>query len=120
VDTDFEDLVAEALDELPRMFRDHLRGVEVLIQDEPTTEQLRAVRVAQGYTLFGLYHGVPLTVRASGAPLFPDRITIFRGPLLRRYRTGTEIRAQVRRTVLHELAHHFGISDDRLHELGAY
>jgi predicted Zn-dependent protease with MMP-like domain len=120
VEPSFEDLVDDALDELPSAFRDHLRGVEVLIQDEPTAEQLRAVRVARGHTLFGLYHGVPLTARASAPPQFPDRIIIFRGPLLRRYRHAAEIREQVRRTVLHELAHHFGISDDRLRELGAY
>lgn len=117
---EFEDLVEDALAELPQEFRRYLRGVEVLIQDEPTPDQLRAVRVARGHTLFGLYQGVPLTVRSTAPPMLPDRVVIFRGPLLRHCRTPIEIREQVRRTVLHELAHFFGISDDRLRELGAY
>jgi predicted Zn-dependent protease with MMP-like domain len=120
MDAEFEDLVAQALDELPAAFRTHLSSVEVLIQDEPTREQLRSARVQGGYTLFGLYHGVPLTQRRGAVPFMPDRVIIFRGPLLRHCHTPDEVRFQVRRTVLHELAHFFGISDDRLRELGAY
>lgn len=119
-DVEFEDLVEDALAELPPEFRRHLRNVEVLIQDEPSREQLRAVRAAPGQTLFGLYHGVPLTLRTTTPPTFPDRVIIFRGPLLRHFRTPAQIQAQVRHTVLHEIAHFFGISDDRLRELGAY
>lgn len=120
MDPDFEDLVDDALGELPREFRKRLGPVEVLIQDEPTAEQLRAVGVPRGHTLLGLYRGVPLTQRGGLPPPFPDRVTLFRGPLLRTCRTEAELRAQVRHTVLHELAHFFGISDDRLRELGAY
>jgi predicted Zn-dependent protease with MMP-like domain len=117
---EFELLVEEALVGLPREFRERLRNVDVIIQEEPTLDQLRAVHVPPGHTLFGLYQGVPLTVRHGTMPMFPDRVTIFRGPLLRRYSDPEAIRAEVRHTVIHEIAHFFGISDDRLRELGAY
>jgi predicted Zn-dependent protease with MMP-like domain len=116
----FADLVEEALETLPRDFRTRLQNVEVLVQDEPSREQLRGARVPPGHTLFGLYQGVPLTQRGMTPPLFPDRITLFRGPLERYCATPEAIREQVRRTVLHEIAHFFGISDDRLRELDAY
>lgn len=120
MDEEFEDLVSDALATLPREFRDRLRNVDVIVQDEPTLEQMQAVHVPRGHTLFGLYQGVPLTVRNGMTPMFPDRVTIFRGPMLRRYSDPEQIRAEVRHTVIHEIAHFFGISDDRLRELGAY
>jgi len=120
VDDEFEDLVADALATLPREFRERLRNVDVIVQDEPTTEQMQLARVPRGHVLFGLYQGVPLTVRRGMTPLFPDRVIIFRGPLLRRYSDPEMIRFEVRHTVIHEIAHFFGISDDRLRELGAY
>ena len=120
MEDEFEDLVSEAIATLPREFRERLRNVDVIVQDEPTAEQMQAARVPRGHILFGLYQGVPLTVRNGMTPLFPDRVTIFRGPLLRRYSDPETIRAEVRHTVIHEIAHFFGISDDRLRELGAY
>ena len=78
------------------------------------------MRLAPGQTLYGLYQGVPLTERAGGAPMLPDVITIFQEPLERDFPSLDLLRAQVRRTVLHELAHYFGISDARLRELDAY
>jgi len=119
-DWEFEDWVWEALDTLPREFKSRFRNVQVVVQQEPTREQLKSARVPHGHTLFGLYHGVPLTQRGMAAPLFPDVITIFRGPLTRHFRDRDAMRAQVRHTVLHEIAHFFGISDDRLRELDAY
>ena len=119
-ETAFEDLVAEALETLPREFRERLRNVDVRIEPWPTREQLRAVRAGRGTTLFGLYQGVPLPQRSLAPPLLPDVITIFREPLLRHFSDPDELRAQIRHTVLHEIAHFFGISDDRLRELDAY
>jgi predicted Zn-dependent protease with MMP-like domain len=79
------------------------------------------VGLRPGQTLFGLYEGVPQTQRTSHYGLvLPDKITIFQGPIERLHRSPEAIREQVRRTVIHELAHHFGISDERLRELGAY
>ncbi len=116
----FEDLVAEALDELPQGFLSALENIEVVVELEPTEAQLGRL-AARGGTLFGLYEGVPRTSRTSGYGLVvPDKITIFEGPIRRASRDERMLKQQVQRTVLHEIAHHFGISDERLRELGAY
>jgi predicted Zn-dependent protease with MMP-like domain len=115
----FEKLVAEALDELPPEFAEKLENVEVVIEDDPSPDELGGRELAPGHLLLGLYHGVPLTHRSVFATsLFPERITIFQRPLETISRTPREVIANVRHTVLHEIAHHFGISDARLRELG--
>jgi predicted Zn-dependent protease with MMP-like domain len=116
----FEQIVEEALETLPPEFRRRLQNVQVVIAARPTRQQLRAAGVRRGGTLFGLYEGVPMTARSMTPPLFPDMITIFREPLVRYFRDPDELRAEIRHTVIHEIAHFFGISDDRLRELGAY
>ena len=114
----FERLVIQALDDLPPEIHAMLDNVEIVLDDEPTSEQLGR-ESEPGDTLFGLYQGVPLTERSSGySMVLPDKITIFRGPLQREFRTPSEISRQVRITVVHELAHHIGIDEDRLEELG--
>jgi predicted Zn-dependent protease with MMP-like domain len=109
---DFEQAVQDALDSLPSELRERMSNVEVVVEDEPPA----------GQPLLGLYQGVPLTKRGvnySGA--LPDKITIYRGPLERRYGNGPELlNQQIRRVVLHEVAHHFGISDQRLIEIDRY
>ena len=107
-----ETYAAEALDALPPELRKAMSNVEVVVEDEP----------ALGRPLLGLYQGVPLTRRTSFyAGALPDKITIFRGPLERLYGSDQEaLRKQVRRVVLHEIAHHFGISDERLVEIDRY
>ena len=118
----FEELVEEALGEIPDALWEVIENVAVMVEDWPTPEQLDAAGTPRGQLLLGLYEGVPLTGRSHGYGLVaPDKITIFRLPILRVCPQGDEdaIRTQVRRTVLHEIAHHFGIDDDRLHELGA-
>lgn len=118
---EFEQLVAQALDELPEFFQKKLQNVEVVVADWPTQAELGAVGLKPGQLLFGLYQGVPLTKRTSHYGLvLPDKITIYRLPIQRVCRTPDRIIQQVQHTVKHELAHHFGISDDRLRELGAY
>ena len=116
----FEQLVAEALDSLPAEFARYLVDVEVQIAERPTRAQRRSLGLKPGETLYGLYEGVPLTERSSALLLLPDLITIFQEPLERDFPNPDQLRAQVRRTVLHELAHFFGISDERLHQLDAY
>lgn len=118
----FETLVEEALAEIPDALWNKIDNVAVVVEEWPTSQQLASVGMRSGGLLLGLYEGVPLTARHHAYGLVaPDKITIFRGPILRVCPPIEEaIRAQVRRTVLHELAHHFGISDERLHELGAY
>ena len=115
----FHELVDEAVDSLPEEFARHLENVQVVVEDAPSPEQLRATGRRPRETLLGLYVGVPLTQRSvfDGYAL-PDRIFIFREPILAHCRTPDAVRAQVRRTVLHEIAHHFGIPDERLRELG--
>ena len=118
---EFERLVAQALDNLPPYFQQTMSNVEVLIETWPTPQDLRVAETPRGHTLLGLYRGVPLTQRTRAYALVPpDTITLFQGPIEQTYRTPKAIRAGVRHTVIHELAHHFGISDDRLRELGAY
>ena len=112
----FEELVADALDSLPEEIAAAMENVEVVVEDEPSPGDL--ARLPRGHTLLGLYHGVPLTNRYGYGNTMPDKISIFRGPITRVARTREAIREQVRRTVIHEVAHHFGISDERLHELG--
>lgn len=112
----FEAFVADALDQIPEELGQYMDNVAVFVEDWPTPEQLAGRRG----TLLGLYQGIDLTRRSSlnygGA--MPDRITVFRGPISRIARDQVELVDIVTRTVIHEVAHHFGISDGRLHELG--
>jgi predicted Zn-dependent protease with MMP-like domain len=109
----FARLVRNALAELPAEFRERIRNLEIVIEDEPSSDQVR-----DGGTLLGLYEGVPLTARGYQEPYLPDRICIFRGPIERMTASPRRQAAIVRDTVVHEIAHHFGISDERLEELG--
>ena len=109
----FARLVARALDELPAEFRERMRNIEIVVEDEPSSEQLRG-----DGELLGLYEGVPLTDRGAMEPYVPDRISIFRGPIERISASPRRQAEIVRDTVVHEIAHHFGISDTRLGELG--
>jgi predicted Zn-dependent protease with MMP-like domain len=116
-DDDIEGLVIDALEALPEPFRSQLGSVAIVIEDEATPEQLASVG-ARG--LYGLYQGIPRTRLSADAAPAPSKITIFRGPLVRAANRSPERLAEaVADTVYHEIAHHFGISDDRLHELQA-
>ena len=113
-DLDIEGMVIDALERLPEPFRDRLGSVAIVIEEEATPAQLASVGARW---LYGLYQGVPRTsLSADGAPV-PSKITIFRGPLVRANPTPERLAAAVAETVYHEIAHHFGISDARLHEL---
>jgi len=115
----FEELVAEAVNSLPLEFLERLDNVDVVVEARPTRAQLARASLPAGALLFGLYEGIPLTQRTSHYGLvLPDKITIFQEPIEALYRTPAAIRHQVQRTVVHEIAHHFGISDRRLRELG--
>lgn len=120
--SEFRKLVQEAIDSLPEEIVRHLRNVEVLVEWTALPEQRRRAGLRPWEDLFGLYEGTPLTERGvtAGEPVLPDRITIFQRPIERHYRTPERIRDAVRRTLVHEIAHHFGISDERLRELGVY
>jgi predicted Zn-dependent protease with MMP-like domain len=108
----FEQYAQDALDSLPSDLRARMSNVEIVVDDEPPP----------GQPLLGLYQGVPLTRRGSQyGGVLPDKITIYRGPLLRLYAHDPDrLRQEVSRVVLHEIAHHFGISDERLIEIDRY
>jgi predicted Zn-dependent protease with MMP-like domain len=106
---EFERLVEAALDDIPDEIARQVRNVVVLVEDEPPPDEP---------DLLGLYVGVALTDRAGDHTGLPDRITIFRGPLMEMCRDRGELVHEIGVTVVHEVAHHFGIDDDRLHELG--
>ena len=106
----FDELVSDALDEVPPELAAMMSNVVVLVEDEPP---------ADDPDLLGLYVGVPLTERDWGyAGVLPDRITVYRGPTLRMCDTEDDVVDEVHVTVVHEIAHHFGIDDERLHALG--
>lgn len=115
----FDELVGEALDLIPEELARHMENVAVLTADEPAPGQRRG---RGGRHLLGLYEGVSLARRSPTrySAVMPDRITIFRLAHCRIARDEEQLRRRVARTVAHEVAHHFGISDDRLRELGAY
>jgi len=115
----FERLVDRALEGIPSPFRESLSEVAIVVEDEPSTEQLVENGLDADETLYGLYEGVPRTEWAADWAISPNRITLFRLPLEDDYPDSRELEAEVRRTVVHELAHHLGIDDDRLDELGA-
>jgi predicted Zn-dependent protease with MMP-like domain len=121
VETDrFEQLVDEALDQLPDSFRALMDNVQVVVEAWPTPEQLRAVGSARGMTLLGLYEGIPRPRRGSAYHLvLPDKITIFQGPIERICQSEEEVRQQVTDTLIHEVGHHFGIDEERMAALEA-
>ncbi len=114
----FRRLVMRALHDIPPQFGPYLDNIAIVIEREPSAEERRQGHLAADDDLFGLYVGVPLTDRGGGVPALPDRILIFQGPLERHF-PPRRIPREVRRTVVHEVAHHFGIDDTRLEELGA-
>lgn len=117
----FDEFVTEAVERLPDAFRELLDNVEIVVEEWADPETLRAARVRHPARLLGFYHGVPRTERTHDYYLvMPDKISIYRQPILRQCRTADEVRALVERVVRHELAHHFGIGDERLWEIGAY
>ena len=113
--SEFEKIVAEALEDLPDWVKEAVDNLHVVVEDWPTPEQEKI----GGGSLLGLYEGVSLHDRAGHySGVMPDRIIIFMGPHLALRLPPSRLRAQIRKTVLHEMAHHLGIDDERLHDLG--
>ena len=114
----FEDLVRLAISTLPPEFLSKMENVSIIVADEPTYTQKIENGLDVRDTLYGLYHGVPLTERGSYVPPLPDVIAIFQFPNESACSTETELAEQVRTTVIHEVAHYFGFSDKELDRLG--
>ncbi|MDA1189182.1 MAG: metallopeptidase family protein [Chloroflexi bacterium] len=115
---EFETLVGKALDGIPDELYNFLDNVDVVVEDWPTPTQLVVSDIEDGEYLLGLYEGIPLTARHEYGNVLPDKITIFQRSIEEVCDSKDEIIEQVRDTVVHEVAHHFGIDDERLHELG--
>jgi predicted Zn-dependent protease with MMP-like domain len=117
----FVGLVEKAVSELPEAFLREMDNVDVTVSDLPTPRQISTARLGRGTTLMGLYEGIPLTRRGANYQLvLPDKITIFRVPIIENCADESEIPAEIVRVLRHEVAHYFGISDDRLKEMGRY
>ena len=114
---EFERVVEEALDSLPKRFADMVHNVAIAVEEEPSDEDLDSIDdddPDEGSELLGIYRGVALTRRTHDDPLMPDEIAIFRGPINRVARTRHEAVEEVRETVIHELGHYFGLHDHEM------
>lgn len=110
----FRELVVEAIDSLPKEFAEKLNNVAIVVEDAPTAQKLRKLGLPRWALLFGLYEGIPQTKRGSYSGVLPDKITIFKKSIEKVARNNEEVKAQVRATVIHEIGHHFGLSDKDL------
>ena len=114
---EFDAVVEEALAEIPAAFRPYLENLQVAGEPRPSPKLLREMGLAPDETFYGLYLGTPLTERGAETPLYPDRIVLYREPLLEDFgRDPAELRRQIRLTVIHEIGHHFGLDDGRMEE----
>ena len=113
-------VVARVIDKLPKEFREQLRNVEIVVETRPSKELLLAEGLdPREDTLYGIYQGVPLPDRSAlDPPLLPDKITIFAEPLLEDFPDPDELREEIRLTVLHEIAHYFGMEEEDIEDLG--
>jgi predicted Zn-dependent protease with MMP-like domain len=117
-DERFERLVERAIDGIPEPFRAALAEVAIVVEDDATADQLEISGLAADEVLYGLYDGTPRTSWGADLVPFPNKISLFRNPLEADFPDPDELADEVRRTIIHELAHHLGIDDDRLEELG--
>ena len=110
----FEKLVWEGIEAIPKRFLEKLDNVDIVIEDEPTPEQIQKLNLGPGSKLFGLYEGIPQTRRRHYAWALPDKITIFQRPIESMCFTDEQIKQRVKNTVWHEIAHHFGMDEERV------
>lgn len=116
-DDEFDKIVSEAIDRIPHPYDQHLQNVAFIVEDNPTNQQREKLSLYPNETLFGLYEGVPLPLRGGSTKLLPDKITLFKRPLLAISKNIDELRRHVGHTVWHEVAHYYGLDHKRIHEL---
>ncbi len=116
---EFEEAVERSLEMIPEIFRAQLNNMTIAVEDLPSQDLLREMEIPQSETLFGVFTGVPLPERSvTEPPLYPDVIIIFRQPLMAACHSFEELEEEIAITVVHELAHYLGLSEERLEELG--
>jgi len=117
-DEEFEQMVSKAIDAIPDKWVKRMNNVGFVVEAEPTAEQMQKLHLVNGEILYGLYEGIPLTRRTNNySGVLPDKITIFKQPILFTSRSVDDVFEQVKKTVWHEVAHHFGLDHNRIHEL---
>jgi predicted Zn-dependent protease with MMP-like domain len=116
-DEQFQEFIDRAFDSLPKTHRDHVRNVAILFADEPTSEQRYKLQLRHDQTLLGLYQGIPLSQRQGKQSLLPDRITLFKLPLLMHAGSERELQEAIRHTLWHEIAHYYGLNHTEIHKL---
>jgi predicted Zn-dependent protease with MMP-like domain len=116
-DEQFAELIADAMEELPPDHMKAVRNVAIVYDDEPTPAQRQKLKLQCNETLYGLYEGVPLTRRGGMTGYPPDKITIFKNPMLHAADTLGGLKALIKHTVWHEIAHYFGLDHDQIHAL---
>lgn len=119
-DDQFDHLITRAMDELPQEYIKGLDNVVIVQADDPTPEQLEKMKVDSHHLLLGLYEGVPLTQRGSGVSgMLPDKITLFKNPILAVVSNDAELHEQIKRTLWHEIAHYYGLNHSHIDKLEA-
>ena len=116
-DERFEELINQAMDELPQERIKRLENVAIVFEDEPNDYQREKLKLRSGQTLFGLYEGVPLTRRGNYGMVLPDKITLFKLPIQRYSHSLSQLKAQIKKTLWHEIAHYYGLDHDRISDL---
>lgn len=116
-DEQFQELIDKAFDSLPKTHRDRVQNVAILYADMPDQQQRQVARLRHDQTLLGLYQGVPLSQRQGTTSLYPDRITLFKYPLLMQAHDEKSLYEAIRHTLWHEIAHYYGLNHDQIHEL---
>jgi predicted Zn-dependent protease with MMP-like domain len=117
-DEEFEQIVSKAIDAIPDKWAKRMNNVGFVVEAEPTADQMQKLHLVNGEILYGLYEGIPLTRRTNNySGVLPDKITIFRQPILFTSHSADDVFEQVKKTVWHEVAHHFGLDHNRIHEL---
>lgn len=117
-DEEFEKIVRQAIDDIPEKYGANIKNLAFVVEDEPSVEQRKRLKLHQGTSLYGLYEGLPLTQRSANYSLvLPDKITIFKNPITAACQTTEQLEIQVRHTVWHEVAHYYGLGHNRIDEL---
>jgi predicted Zn-dependent protease with MMP-like domain len=116
-DQEFEKLISDGIDAIPPLYQTHLQNVAFIVEDDPSLQQRIQLNLYPNETLYGLYEGVPLPARNGVAKLLPDKITLFKNPMLNSCNTFEELNKLMRHTIWHEVAHYYGLNHKRIHEL---